>query len=134
MLTAAGAGALARSLLSADPGDLRAIWRFVVIQLLDDYTSTKRSGDLAAAAALFQEPPEPVGDSRVDAALAALAEHLARQDRWPVPRWAARRLRPAVPWWFVAELDSLQAMAIQQSPLSFRKRGVFIVDGALDRV
>jgi hypothetical protein len=133
-LTAGEAAALARSMLKGDVDDLRGVWRFVIVQLLDDYSSVKRFRGLAAAADLFREPPGAMGDSRVDAALAALAEHLARRDGWPTPLWAARHLGPAIPWWFVSELESLQAMAIQQSPLSFRKRGVFIVHGALDRV
>jgi hypothetical protein len=120
-------------MLDVNPDDLRGVWRFVIVQLLDDYTATMRSSSVADAAALFADAPRPSGDCRVDAALAALAEHLARRDEWPVPQWATDRLTPAVPWWFVAELTSLEATALQQSPLSFRKRGVFICDGALDR-
>lgn len=134
MLTAAKAAALARAMVQTQPDDLRSVWRFAIIQLFDDYMSVLRQHGRAEAAKLFREAPAAAGDDRIDAALAALAEHVARRDGWPVPSWAAQRLRPAVPWWFVAEFRSLEAMAIQQSPLSFRKRGVFILDGALDRV
>lgn len=134
VLTAAAAGDQARRMLAEDPEDLRGVWRFVLLQLLDDYLSVQRNHGGSAAAALFDSPPGTAGDSRIDAALAALAEHLARRDAWPVPAWARQRCEPAVPWWFVAGFRSLEATALQQSPLAFRKRGVFICDGALDRV
>ncbi|WP_235433769.1 MULTISPECIES: hypothetical protein [Protofrankia] len=39
----------------------------------------------------------------------------------------------AVPWWFVTALKGLHPRALVESPLSFRKRGVFITSGALQR-
>jgi hypothetical protein len=38
-----------------------------------------------------------------------------------------------VPWWFVTTLKGLHPRALVESPLSFRKRGVFITGGALQR-
>jgi hypothetical protein len=83
---------------------------------------------------LFAEAPSPTGDSRVDAALAGLAEHLARRDGWPPPKWTFEEARYAQPWWFVANVRSWHALAIQESPLAFRKRGVFLTASALERV
>lgn len=37
-------------------------------------------------------------------------------------------------WWFVAEMPGFHPRAMVESPLSFRKRGVFITSDALERV
>jgi hypothetical protein len=39
----------------------------------------------------------------------------------------------AWPWWFVTDLRGLHPRALVESPSSFRRRGVFITDGALSR-
>jgi hypothetical protein len=83
---------------------------------------------------LFATEPARTGDSGVDAALAGLAEHLARQGGWRPPRWAFDESRYAEPWWFVADIKAWQALAIQESPLAFRKRGVFMTASALERM
>ena len=69
----------------------------------------------------------------MDAAFAAMAEYLARRDGWTVPAWAALPEREAWPWWFVTDLRGLHPRALVESPSSFRRRGVFITDGALER-
>jgi hypothetical protein len=74
------------------------------------------------------------GDARVDAAFAAMAEHLGRRDGWQVPAWTREPQREALPWWFVTELRGLHPRALVESPSSFRRRGVFITRGALERV
>jgi hypothetical protein len=101
--------------------------------MLDDYTSVLRHEGAEAAASMWARPPRLCGDRRVDAALAALGEYVARRDGWPPPQWTRDPRREAEPWWFVTALRGLHARALAESPLSFRKRGVFITRGALDR-
>jgi hypothetical protein len=72
-------------------------------------------------------------NNRVDAAFAAMAEYLARRDGWEVPSWARLPGREAWPWWFVTDLRGLHPRALVESSPSFRRRGVFITSGALDR-
>lgn len=129
--TAQASARLARELLTADPTALHQVWRHSILQLLDDYDAARRAGERASE--LFLQAPQRTGSGQVDAALAALAEHLARRDGWLAPNWVNDPNRYAEPWWFVAGLPSLEATAIQQSPLSFRKRGVFITGAALSR-
>ena len=116
--------------LLAEGGPLSAVWRYTVLQLLDDYTSAVRHHGLEVAVQLWQGAPPSTGDTRVDAAFAALAEHLARRDGWPVPSWVSESAR----WWFVTDLVGLPPRALVNSPLSFRKRGVYITCDALVRV
>jgi hypothetical protein len=101
--------------------------------MLDDYTSALRHLGVSAAAQMWADAPRPTGDIRVDAAFAAMAEYLARRDGWTVPSWAGLSEREAWPWWFVTDLRGLHPQALVESPSSFRRRGVFITSGALER-
>lgn len=118
----------------ADGERLSRLWRYVFAQMLDDYTSVLRHAGMPAAARMWADAPRATGDTRVDAAFAAMAEYLARRDGWTVPPWARLPEREAWPWWFVTDLRGLHPQALVESPSSFRRRGVFITSGALDRV
>jgi hypothetical protein len=37
-------------------------------------------------------------------------------------------------FWFVSEVRGFRALALAQSPAAFRRRGIFIAEGALQRV
>jgi hypothetical protein len=111
-LDAVGAAMLADDLL-LEGETLQSVWRYAIMQLLDDY-----SHDLA----------------EVDAALAALAEYLARRDNWSVPSWARKPGRYSAKWWFATPLRGMHPTALQESPPSFCTRGVFMTAGALSRV
>jgi hypothetical protein len=105
----------------------------VLVQLLDDYKSVLRHDGIDAAARMYVDPPRTTGNAQVDAAFAALAEHLARRDGWRAPKWTRDPAREAMPWWFVTDLRGLHPTALVESPPSFRKRGVFITRSALER-
>ena len=121
------------AVMLADGERLSRLWRYVFVQMLDDYTSVLRHAGVPAAARMWSGAPRGTGDSRVDAAFAAMAEYLARRDGWTVPSWARLSEREAWPWWFVTDLRGLHPRALVESPSSFRRRGVFITSGALDR-
>ena len=73
----------ARMLLEDD--SLAACWRFGVLQALDDYTSAVRRRGLDLGAMVFAREPEPTGSHEIDAAFAALADHLSERDGWTAP-------------------------------------------------
>jgi hypothetical protein len=85
---------------------LSRLWRYVFVQMLDDYTSVLRHAGVPAAARMWASPPRSTGDIRVDAAFAAMAEYLARRDGWAVPSWARLPGREAWPWWFVTDREA----------------------------
>jgi hypothetical protein len=132
-LDAAGAALLADELL-ADGETLQSVWRYVIVQLLDDYSHDLARAGVPAASQRFDREPTFTHATEVDAALAALAEYLARRDNWPVPSWARKPGRYSGTWWFVTPLRGMHATALQESPSSFRTRGIFITSGALSRV
>jgi hypothetical protein len=117
----------------SDGEKLSRLWRYVFAQMLDDYASVLRHQGVPAAARMWAESPRDTGDTRVDAAFAAMAEYLARRDGWTVPSWARLPEREAWPWWFVSDLRGMHPRALVESPSSFRRRGVFITSGALER-
>jgi hypothetical protein len=117
----------------SDGERLSRLWRYVFVQMLDGYMSVLRHAGVATAARMWAGAPRGTGDARVDAAFAAMAEYLARRDGWTVPLWSRLPEREAWPWWFVTDLRGLHPRALVESPSSFRRRGVFITDGALDR-
>jgi hypothetical protein len=101
----------------SDGERLSRLWRYVFAQLLDDYTSVLNHAGVQAAARMWSQAPQVTGDSRVDAAFAAMAEYLARRDGWKVPAWAALPQREAWPWWFVTDLRGLHPRALVELSL-----------------
>jgi hypothetical protein len=132
-LDAAGAAALADDLL-LEGEKLQSVWRYAIVQLLDDYSHDLARSGASVASQRFNREPPATRSAEVDAALAALAEYLARRDNWPLPSWASKPGRYSDQWWFVTPLRGMHATALQESPPSFRTRGVFITAGALSRV
>jgi hypothetical protein len=105
----------------------RAAWRQVGEFL--DYSRAAGNTELL----LSLERPDETADPRVDALLAALAEHLCSERGLAPPRWT-QEPRECAPWWFVADLPGLVPTALRESPISFARRGIFITRGALERV
>jgi hypothetical protein len=132
-LDAVGAALLAYELLAEDEA-LQSVWRYAIVQLLDDYSHDLARAGASVASQRFSREPPKTRSAEVDAALAALAEYLARRDDWSVPTWARKPGRYSARWWFVTPLRGMHATALQESPPSFRTRGVFITAGALSRV
>lgn len=111
-------------------GDSREGFGVAVRELLDEYGL--RPPELRAAAIV--DRPDPTGDARQDAYLAALAEHLALRDGGAaIPAWTAEPARFLERFWFVSPTPGFRAIAIARSPLAFRRRGIFITPDALDR-
>lgn len=79
------------------------------------------------------QAPEPTGDVRYDAYLAALAEHLAAEHDLERPAWSCERDRFLDRFWFVSEVKGFRAIAIVESPAAFRRRGIFIAAASLRR-
>lgn len=119
------AGAIA-SALQAD--DERRAWR-LLLQAVDDF----RGSSPAGRAWMVADEPPLTGDRRYDAAIAALAEHLCAATSTPVPPWTSQTSRVVEPWWFPAGLPALELAALRDSPVSFKRHGVFVTAKAFAR-
>jgi hypothetical protein len=102
-----------------------------VREFLDEFAL--RPDDRSRASAVAEEPP-PTGDSRHDAYLGALAEHLATAHRFDRPAWSVAPSRFLDRFWFVSDVRGFRATAIAQAPAAFRRRGIFIPERSLHRV
>ncbi len=58
-----------RSMLARNSVSSEHLWRFGVLQLLDDYASVRRHDGADTAAMMFMEAPGSTGDSGLDAGL-----------------------------------------------------------------
>lgn len=111
---------------------LNSGWRFGILQTLDDYNSAIRRGGLDLGARVFEREPQRTGADELDAAFAALADHLAARDGWTAPVWASDPSR-CTERWYPSQSSAFYAEADRQSPPAFRRRGVFIGANALNR-
>lgn len=101
-----------------------------VRELLDEYALLLHDGQRLR---VFAERPEPTGDQRHDAYLAALAEHFATAAGLATPSWATEPDRFLTRFWFVSEVRGFRALAIAESPAAFRRRNVFVSRRSLER-
>jgi hypothetical protein len=119
--------------LLATRASLDDCWRFVILQTLDDYTSTTRRGGVSLGAQVFTPDPPPTGSPELDAALAALAQHLAGRDGWPPPAWTTDPARYLSEPWYPGVPAMWRDEADRDSPPAFRDRGIFITSRSLAR-
>lgn len=72
--------------------------------------------------------------AEVDAYLAALAEHSCAARGIAAPAWSQAEDRFLTTWWFPSSTPALDARAVVESPAAFRRRGIFVGEGAVRRV
>lgn len=105
---------------------------FVAVrELLDEVALLTE--DRQRESALAERPGE-TGERRFDAFLGALAEHLAASWGLPRPPWAIEGARFLDRFWFYSDVPAFRPLQLAQSPAAFRRRGIFISAGALERV
>ena len=132
---AARAARSCRAIL-AEGGDLVDAWRFGILQTIDYYTSYLTRYGVTTACRVFDQEPITIVPC-VDAAFAAIAEHLAARDGWIPPSWVNDPARFAPLPWFVApaaqESGYFHDEALRLTPPEFRRRNVYIGLGDLAR-
>ena len=101
-----------------------------LIQVADDLAAE----DGAVRVALAVTPPQPVGDRRFDAFLAAVVEHRLEEEDLVLPEWTAEPQRVCEEPWFVSDLPEYVDRARRESPPAFARRGVFLVPDELASV
>ena len=113
-------GDLAEGLARVDP-QAPVPWR-----LIREFLIEFAHEDPEAQAALIATPPDATGSRRWDAFVAALAEHLAFHHRLLCPAWTQDENRSLASAWFLSDLPSARAAALETSPASFRRRLIFV--------
>ncbi|MGL5857343.1 MAG: hypothetical protein ACRC35_02870 [Angustibacter sp.] len=100
-------------------GEVRLRWRYIA-EFLEEFSWEPQVERLH----VLDDAPEPTGDERWDAFLAALAEHLAAKDGRGAPGWAG--FRPLRRLWFPFNTPASRADAIVHAPAAFRSRGIYL--------
>ena len=89
------------------------------------------------AQALVGEPALLAGKipdgPRLDAYLAAIAEHLCRTNGWPSPAWTSGPERFLELPWFCMNTHAGRMLLLMDSPSAFRTRNIFVSADALAR-
>ncbi len=70
------------------------------------------------------EAPPPTGYPEADALLAGVAEHLAATPGLRSPAWVLAPERFLDRMWFVSSVPGFRAIAIAQTPIALKRRGV----------
>lgn len=115
--------------IAVDPTHARGGRWFWVREFLRGFADDVAGTDERAA--LMAEPPAGSGATEWDAVLAALAEHLAFHHHLPCPDWTQERARCAQRAWFLSELPTQRAWAVETSPAAFRRRNLFVLPADL---
>ena len=84
--------------------------------------------------ALVADRPADLADDVAQAYLGALAEHICATAGVPTPSWALTDDRFLDRIWFGTETAGLEAWCLVESPAAFRRRGLFVTRGRLERV
>jgi len=102
-----------------------------VVRELLDQAARLPAGELRGT---MEERPEPTGDRRADALLAAVAEHLAARVDARAPAWTLEPDRFLDRFWFVSDVPGLRAISLAQSPVALKRRGILWPARSLARV
>ena len=83
---------------------------------------------------MIAERPALTGRSHADALIAAVGEHLAVERGIPCPSWTAAPERFLDRFWFVSAEPGFRAIAIAQTPVALKRRGILWPADSLRRV
>ncbi len=100
-------------------------WTIILMNFVDDFRYYKDPE-------MVKEPFD-LDNERVDALLASTVEYLCDEMQMDSPPWV-EDVPPCRDPWFVADMESLKAIAIVESPLYFRRRKIFVLENFLERV
>ena len=76
----------------------------------------------------------PAVDQRADALLAGIAEHLLARRGLRRRPGLRTTVVPSARFWFVSDVPGLRAVAVAQSPVALKRRGIFWPARSLERV
>ena len=108
---------------------MKGAWRRL-LDFVDDF----RASSVAGKRWLVDGNPAPIGDGRLDAAVAGVVDLLCNEAGMVPPAWTAGPTRLAEPFWFVSELPGFEAMALRDTPVALGRHGVFVNEGAFESV
>ena len=100
-------------------------WRIHPFDFVDAFRA-------APEASLIDSAPIAATEKRIRCLAASTVEALCEEAGLDIPSWCAG-IGPLQEPWFVAGVENLKAMALAESPATFRKRNIFVLGNFLDR-
>jgi len=85
-------------------------------------------------ALLITDRPPLTGRPEADALLGGIAEHLAATRQVRCPAWVREPERFLDRFWFVSGTKGFRAIALAQTPMAMKRRGVFWPARSMERV
>ena len=103
--------------------------------LLADFIDEFKRADMAKKQQMVRRFPfKKITDKKYAAYIAAAVEELCYINNMDTPEWVFdKKYRLKEPF-FVGGLESLKAFLIAESPVSFRRRNIFVSENVLKRV
>ena len=105
-----------------------------VLPAVRDFLDQAGRADADELAAMIAEPPGLTGDPRTDALLAGVAEYTAGQRDARCPHWTSEPERFLDRFWFVSPEPGFRAIALAQTPVALKRRGILWPARSLRRV
>lgn len=100
-------------------------WKTHFLDYVDEF---RRSLDTR----LFLLAPPPKTPLKLRALLSSITLELCSEVEMPAPDWAQKDHCLPEPW-FVAEMESLKASALVESPVYYKKNNIFVLENFLKR-
>lgn len=100
-------------------------WKIYYFNFVDTFRRTKDER-------LIHRPPIKKLGKKEKALLASITLELCQELEVKVPTWAKQKLTLEKPW-FVSGVESLKAMALVESPASFKINNIFVLENFLNR-
>jgi hypothetical protein len=103
--------------------------------LLADFIDRFNVADPAAKEQMIKVFPfEGISDKKYAAYISAMVEELCFRNNLVIPNWVFEKKYSLREPFFVGGLESLKAFLLVESPLSFRRRNIFVSANVLSRV
>ena len=102
--------------------------------LLANFIDTFNQADMENKIRMIENCPFPSIIKKRDKAYgAALVEELCVRNRLKIPAWVEDKKLFLKEPFFVGDLESLKAFLLVESPVSFRRRNIFVSENVLNR-
>jgi len=105
-----------------------------VLPLVRDLIDQAQRADSETLARMLADAPARTGDERADALLAGIAEYLAVDRGLTGLAWTREPVLVLDRFWFVSEVRGFRAIAISQTPIALKRRGILWPRRSLGRV
>jgi hypothetical protein len=105
--------------------------RYMLANFIDTFDQATKANKIK----MVKNCPFPnIKKKRDKAYIAALAEELCVRNHLKIPAWVEDKKLFLKEPFFVEDLESLKAFLLVESPVSFRRRNIFVSENVLTRV